>query len=119
MVNASDLTYTWTIQNFIAYPTLDNYQNVVFSVNWQLTATFVDTSKTPEVTYSALSLNNTPISTDDITNFVPYEQLTLDITIGWISESVNVDAIKLSLLEAIEKQVNPPPPSIVVLPPPF
>lgn len=119
MVNQSDLTYTWTIQNFIAYPTLDNYQNVVFSINWQLSATYVDTTKTPSVEYSALSLNNTPINTDNITSFVPYDQLTLDITIEWISETVNVDAIKLELLSAIERQINPPPPSIVVLPPPF
>ena len=119
MLQVSDLTYTWTIQNFVAYPTFNDLQNVVFSVDWKLSATYVDETKTPSVEYVEECVESTPISTDNIADFVPFEQLTLDITVGWISQVVDVDAIKIRLLSSIEHRMNPPPPSVVILPPPF
>ena len=55
-------------------------------------------------------------SKDDVTNFIPYEDLTYDIVCGWLDASLDVEALDLNLDAQIENQVNPP---IVVLPLPF
>ena len=55
-------------------------------------------------------------SKDDVTNFIPYEDLTYDIVCGWLDASLDVEALDLNLDQQIENQVNPP---IVVLPLPF
>jgi hypothetical protein len=55
-------------------------------------------------------------SKDDVTNFIPYQDLTYDIVCGWLDGSIDVEALDLNLDAQIENQVNPP---IVVLPLPF
>jgi hypothetical protein len=63
------------------------------------------------------SLNNAQsFSKDDVTNFIPYEDLTYEIVCGWLDASLDVEALDLNLDAQIENQVNPP---IVVLPLPF
>jgi DUF2075 family protein len=69
-----------------------------------------------EVEYQASVYGAQSFSKDDVTNFIPYEDLTYDIVCGWLDASMDVEALDLNLDAQIENQVNPP---IVVLPLPF
>jgi hypothetical protein len=68
------------------------------------------------VEYFAIVYGAQSFSKDNITNFIPYEDLTYDIVCGWLDDSIDVEALDLNLDAQIENQVNPP---IVVLPLPF
>jgi hypothetical protein len=68
------------------------------------------------VEYFASVYGAQSFSKDDVTNFIPYEDLTYDIVCGWLDLTINVEALDLNLDAQIENQVNPP---IVVLPLPF
>ena len=68
------------------------------------------------VEYQASVYGSQSFSKDDVTNFIPYEDLTYDIVCGWLDSSMDVEALDLNLDAQIENQVNPP---IVVLPLPF
>ena len=68
------------------------------------------------VDYFASVYGSQSFSKHDVTNFIPYEDLTYDIVCGWLDASLDVEALDLNLDAQIENQVNPP---IVVLPLPF
>ena len=69
-----------------------------------------------EKEYQASVYGSQSFSKDDVTNFIPYEDLTYDIVCSWLDSSLDVEALDLNLDQQIENQVNPP---IVVLPLPF
>jgi hypothetical protein len=66
--------------------------------------------------YFAFVYGTQSFSKDNVTNFIPYEDLTYEIVCGWLDASMDVAALDLNLDAQIENQVNPP---IVVLPLPF
>ena len=68
------------------------------------------------VEYFASVYGSQSFSKDDVTNFIPYEDLTYDIVSSWLDNSIDTEALDLNLDADIENQVNPP---IVVLPLPF
>jgi hypothetical protein len=117
MATVDNTTFTYFFQNFIAYPTFDNYTDVVFNVNWKYTAVYIDPTTQKE--YKVDTMRMTQVDTNNITNFVPFDQLTQQDCIGWVSSVENIPDIQQSLVNSINNQINPPPPTIVVLPPPF
>ena len=61
--------------------------------------------------YKAVVPNVIQFSTEDVTTFIPYADLTEAIVVGWIKESLGVDGV--ANLEAciqgqIDSQINPP-----------
>ena len=112
----SDIVFDFSVENFLAYPTFENYQNVVFKMCWKLTATYTDSESR---VYSCEYINMSDIKTDNITEFVPFENLTKDIVKKWIDELPDINDMKNNMVRRINEQVNPPPPSVIPLAPPF
>ena len=117
MITINDITYEYKINTFMAYPTKDNFNDVVFSIHWELCASYLDVQT--ERLYNSSSRYITEVDTDNIENFVPFEELTLEQTIEWINSTDNVDLYKQFLYDLINNQINPPTPSIIALNPPF
>ena len=69
-----------------------------------------------EKEYFASIYDSQTFSKDEITNFIPYEDLTYEIVCEWLDSSLDVEALDANLDAQIENQVNPP---IVTLPLPF
>jgi hypothetical protein len=102
----------WFINELECVPQDGNYTNFVVIVDWSRFAK----ETINEIEYSAYIYGTQSFSTSDVTNFVPYEQLTYDIVCNWLNDTIDVEALDLNLDQQIETQVNPP---IVVLPLPF
>jgi hypothetical protein len=102
----------WFINQMECIPKDGDLLNFVVSVNWRRTAKETING----VEYFASVYGSQSFSKDDVTNFIPYEDLTYDIVCGWLDASIDVEALDLNLDAQIENQVNPP---IVVLPLPF
>jgi hypothetical protein len=71
--------------------------------------------------FSATVPNVIRFSTEDVTTFIPYANLTEAIVVAWIKESLGVDGV-LSIEESIQGQIDSlinPPVSPVNTPLPF
>lgn len=93
--------------------------------NWAVTALYTETVATEQDyvvianytvvgvdgEYTASLSNIARFNTASVSPFIPYDQLTEDIVIGWIQADLGVDGV--SNLEAciqgqIDSQINPP-----------
>ena len=95
-------TYTWAVTSLYT-ETIAGEQDYVVIANYEVVG--VDS------TYSASLSNIARFSTESVSPFVPYEDLTNDIVIGWIQDELGVDGV--NNLEAciqgqIDSQINPP-----------
>jgi len=102
----------WIINQMDCVPQDGDLTDFVVTVHWNRNATEVVNEKE----YFAYVYGSQSFSKDDVTNFIPYEDLTYEIVCGWLDASLDVEALDLNLDAQIENQVNPP---IVVLPLPF
>lgn len=95
-------TYTWAVTALYT-ETIAGEQNYVVIANYNVVGT--------DGTYTASLSNIARFSTENVENFVPYDQLTEATVIGWIQAELGVDGV--ANLEAciqgqIDSQANPP-----------
>jgi hypothetical protein len=102
----------WYINELNCVPEDGNLTDFVVVVHWSRFAK----ETINQIEYDAYVYGAQSFSKDDVTNFIPYEDLTYDIVCGWLDASLDVEALDLNLDQQIENQVNPP---IVILPLPF
>jgi hypothetical protein len=102
----------WVINQLDCLPTDGVYNDFVLVCHWTRFAKETINEKE----YQASVYGSQSFSKDDVTNFIPYEDLTYDIVCGWLDSTIDTAALDLNLDAQIENQVNPP---IVVLPLPF
>jgi hypothetical protein len=96
-------TYTWTTTNLYTI-------NVNTETDYVVTAVY-DVIGT-DGTYSASLTNVCEFSVkQNDPNFIPYSELTNDIVIGWIQQTLGTDGINSILISidgSINAQANPP-----------
>ena len=95
-------TYTWNVTALYTQ-TIEGEQNYVVIANYEVVGT--------DGTFSASLANIARFSTASVSPFIPYDQLTNDIVIGWIQSELGTDGV--ANLEAciqgqIDSQINPP-----------
>ena len=95
-------TYTWNVTALYT-ETIAGEQNYVVIANYEVIG--VDGQ------YTAGLSNIARFNTASVSPFIPYEDLTNEIVIGWIQTDLGVDGV--SNLEAciqgqIDSQINPP-----------
>jgi hypothetical protein len=95
-------TYTWNVTALYTQ-TIEGEQNYVVIANYKVVGV--------DGTYTASLSNIARFNTASVSPFVPYEDLTEAIVIGWIQAELGPDGV--SNLEAciqgqIDSQINPP-----------
>ncbi len=89
-----------------------NLTDFVVNVHWTRNVNEVVNKKE----YFASVYGSQSFSKDEITNFIPYENLTYEIVCEWLNSSLDVEELDVNLDDQIENQANPP---IVTLPLPW
>ena len=106
--------YTWTV-NTLWTETVDGQQDYVVIASY--TTTGVDG------TYTASLQNTAQFSTASVSPFIPYDELTNDIVVGWIQQELGVNgvnSIEACIQGQIDSQINPPvTPEVTPIPPNF
>ena len=95
--------YTWTITNLYTQ-TIEGNSDYVVTAIYDVVG--VDKKYTASLTSNVASF-----STADVTVFIPYEDLTEAIVIGWIKESLGengIISIEACIQGQIDSQINPP-----------
>jgi hypothetical protein len=106
--------YTWNVTNLYT-ETIDGKPYYVVIANYEVVG--VDGE------YTASLTNIARLTTESVTPFVPYEDLTNDVVVGWIQDELGVDGVsnlEASIQGQIDSQINPPiVPVNTTLPPNF
>lgn len=95
-------TFNWTVTQLLT-ETIAGEQNYVVIANYDVTG--VDGE------YSSSLSDSARFSTANVDNFIPYEDLTNDIVVGWIKGQLGVDGVanyEASIQGQIDSQINPP-----------
>ena len=102
-------TYTWDCKTVDVYPTHDSHSDVVYNVHWRLNAES-DQQDAEGNNYSASVYGTQTVNADDITNFIPFADLTNDTVTGWVTTDMGDDEVanlKSGLDSNIDGQINP------------
>jgi D-mannonate dehydratase len=95
--------YTWTITNLYTQ-TIDGKKDYVVNAIYDVVGT--------DGTYTASMTSNTAqFSTEDVTEFTPYADLTEAIVINWVKESLGengIISIEACIQGQIDSEINPP-----------
>ena len=95
-------TYTWAVTALYT-ETVGTEQDYVVIANYEVVG--VDS------TYSASLSNIARFSTESVSPFIPYEDLTEADVIGWIQADLGVDGVNnlyACIQGQIDSQINPP-----------
>lgn len=103
------IDYEWIFTQFDTKPREGDLVDVVSVIHWRLNAT-------DDTGASATNYGTVTLSDPDQSGFVPYDQITKDLTISWMEENIDVAALKENLASQIEMIKNPP---VVPMNPPF
>jgi hypothetical protein len=102
-------TYNWNCKTVDVHPTEADYTDVVYNVHWIVTGVSdqLDSEGNP---YQATSIGTQVVPLDPESEFIPFEDLTNEIVVGWTKEAMGaeqVTAIEESIANQIEQEINP------------
>ena len=101
--------YEWTCKTVDCYPEQNNEADVVYNVHWIVTG--ISDQLDPEGNpYSATSIGTQTLDTSQITNFIPFEDLTNDEVVAWTKAAMGaeqVTQIESSIQSQIDSLITP------------
>ena len=102
-------TYNWNCKTVDCYPEQNNEADVVYNVHWIVTGVSdeVDSEGNP---YSATKIGTQTLDTSQITNFIPFDQLTNDEVVAWTKGAMGdeqVASIEASIQSQIDNLITP------------
>jgi len=103
------INYNWNCKTVDAYPKEADKTDVVYNVHWIVTGVSnqVDTEGNP---YTAKNIGTQVLNTSDITNFIPFDQLTNEKITGWTKVAMGSESvanIESSIEKAIDSLITP------------
>jgi len=104
-MNINDVTYDWNFNPFEAYPQYAEQTDVVFTIHWQLYASYGS--------YSSKSIGTIGVQYTEGQPFTPFAELTKETVQAWVEGAMNsqsagsVDALKQGLANQIQDQITP------------
>ena len=103
------INYTWNCKVVDAYPQDGEYADVVYNVHWNLLA--VSDQLNPEgVAYASSNIGTQILNVSDITDFIPFEDLTNEESVAWTQTAMGeeqVASIEANIAQAIELLITP------------
>jgi len=96
------ITYDWNCKTVDVHPQEEGQTDVVYNVHWIVTGVDGD--------YSATNIGTQIVSLSEGGAFIPFEDLTNEIVVGWTKEAMGeeqVASIEASITGQIEALINP------------
>ena len=103
------VTYDWNCKTVDAYVEQNNEADVVYNVHWIVTGTS-DVVDATGGFYSATSIGTQTLDVSEITNFIPFDQVTNAEVVTWTQEAMGaeqVTAIEAGIASQIESLIHP------------
>ena len=100
----------WNCKTIDVYTHEHNgHEQVIYNVHWRVEKEDED--------YSASSYGSQSLKTEDIKDFVPFDEVTSEMVDGWVKDAMGeetVTSIEESLDQQIEDQKNPKSETIIL-----
>ena len=110
-------TITWKVTNLDCYPTYQQNTDVVCTVHWDCLGNIVvATGSLSGSVYNSRLYGTTGVQYHSGSSFIPYDQLTENVVLGWTFDSMGSGSkanIEAGAISSLYNQINPP----VVQPP--
>ena len=108
--------FNWDCKTVDAYPLVGEDSDVVYNVHWIVTGVSdqLDPQGNP---YQARSIGTQALSTDDITDFIPFEDLTNEVVVGWTKGAMgefDVTSVEDGIQNSIDLQITPVSVTLIV-----
>jgi hypothetical protein len=103
-INKDMITYTWEFPRFQAHPELNSMSNVVYNIEYILSATDSEG-------HGSQVFGNVGISEPDPNSFKPFNYLTQSVVQSWVESALGEEVVtdlKDKLAEQISQQIAPP-----------
>ena len=98
------ITYDWNCKTVDVHPLEDGQTDVVYNVHWIVTG--ISDQLTPEGNaYSATSIGTQIVTLNPEGTFIPFEDLTNEIVVGWTKEAMGVEQVT-SIETNIQNQID-------------
>ena len=102
-------TYNWNCKTVDAYPQDGEYTDLVYNVHWIVTG--VSDKLNPEgVAYNATSIGTQTLDVSEVTDFIPFEDLTNEQVVAWTKGAMGeeqVASIEASIQSQIDALITP------------
>ena len=97
-------TYNWNCKTVDAYPQDGEYTDLVYNVHWIVTG--VSDELNPEgVAYSATNIGTQTLDVSDVTDFIPFEDLTNEQVVTWTQSAMGAEQVA-SIEASIQSQID-------------
>jgi hypothetical protein len=105
-------SYEWNCKTCDVYPEYEDEDDVVYVVHYKLTATSSETHEVDgeDVPYTSATYGTESLTLGDLSDFIPFDDLTNAITTGWVEDTMGADKVqemKDSLDANIAGQITP------------
>lgn len=94
------MAFNWVISQLDSIPSLDGMDKVISVIHYRAQKQHEDFTAD---TYGALS-----VPAPHEASFTPYDEVTKEMVEGWLTESLDTEAIEANLDAQIENFLNPP-----------
>jgi len=98
------VTYDWNCKTVDAYPQDGEYTDLVYNVHWIVTGVS-DELKPDSTVYSATNIGTQTLDVSDVTEFIPFEDLTNEQVVAWTKGAMGEEQVA-SIESSIESQIN-------------
>lgn len=109
-------TYNWNCKTVDAYPQDGEYTDLVYNVHWIVTGTS-DELDSDGLAYSAASIGTQTLDVSDVTDFIPFEDLTNEQVVTWTKGAMGeeqVAAIEAGIQSQIDSLITPKSVTLIV-----
>ncbi len=98
------ITYNWNCKTVDTYPTHAGESDVVYNVHWRVTGISeeLDSQGNP---YQATNIGTQTLNTEDITDFIPVDELTNKQVAEWVKSTMGEEEVS-RIEESIKNQIN-------------
>ena len=101
--------YNWNCKTVDVHPTEGSETDVVYNVHWIVTG--VSDELDPQGNaYQSTSIGTQTVPLDPESEFIPFEDLTNEIVVGWTKDAMGVEqvaSIEAGIQQAIDLEINP------------
>jgi len=101
--------YNWNCRTVDCYPEQDNEADVVYNVHWIVTGTS-DQTDPQGMPWVATNIGTQTLDTSQITDFIPFDQLTNDEIVAWTKGAMGdegVAAVEKNIQDQIDNLIAP------------
>ena len=104
------INFEWDVSNCEVYPNKDGLSDVVHKVNYTLKGIDSSNQDDNDNNYFATVIGRVYLDTSDLSNFIPWSDLTPAIVQGWVEDNMgseNVAQLKSDIESNINEKINP------------